>query len=286
MFNQNEQGTFLTEAAAKQIINKVLDISTAGETEVFFGGGHSALTRFAENHIHQNVAENSFGIRVRTIIDKQMGEAHISKFDDDSLKKVVANAIEIAKVTPPDPELLPIPGSQTYKPVEAYHEESISPMQRAKCIATAITLCKNAGFTAAGVFSNGSSSSAMGNSNGLFAYHRSSAVNFSITVMGDDSSGRAQKYSRKSTDIETEKLAEIAIQKAELSNHPRTIEPGKYTVILEPDAAAGLIGYLSFGFNALAVDEGRSYLVGKMGKKIAGESISLRSDVYHPLHQG
>ena len=54
MFNQNEQGTFLTEAAAKQIINKVLDISTAGETEVFFGGGHSALTRFAENHIRRS----------------------------------------------------------------------------------------------------------------------------------------------------------------------------------------------------------------------------------------
>jgi predicted Zn-dependent protease len=275
-----------TSEAVKQIIDKVLNISTADETEIFVGGGHSALTRFAENHIHQNVAENSFGIRVRAIIDKQMGEASISKFDDDSLKKVVADAIEIAKVTPPDPELLPLPGPQTYQPVEAYYEESISPMQRAKYIAKAITLCKTAGFKAAGIFSNGNSYSAMGNSNGLFAYHRSSAVNFSITVMGDNSSGWAQKYSRKSTDIETEKLAEIAIQKAGLSNNPKTIEPGKYTVILEPDAVAGLIGYLSFGFNALAVDEGRSYLVGKMGKRIAGESISLRSDVYHPLHQG
>jgi len=297
MFDKNEQGppsllkgaggiSYLTESSAKQIINKVLNISTADETEIFVGSASNALTRFAENHIHQNIAENSFGIRVRAIIDKQMGEAHISKFDDDSLKKVVANAIEIAGVTPPDPELLPLPGSQTYQPVASYYEESVSPMQRAKYIAKAITLCKNAGLTAAGIFSNGSSYSAMGNSNGLFACHRSSTVNFSITVMGDNSSGWVQKFSRKSADIEPEKLTEIAIQKAELSNTPKTIEPGKYTVILEPDAVAGLIGYLSFGFNALAVDEGRSYLVGKMGKRIAGEYISLRSDVYHPLHQG
>jgi len=292
-------GGHLTETTAKAIIDRVLNISTADEfvlnankelrsklrLEVFVGGGHSALTRFAENQIHQNVAENSFGIRVRAIIDKRMGEASISKFDDDSLKKAVVDAITIARVTPPNPELLPIPEPQTYQPVEAYHEESISPMQRAEEIGKVIALCKAAEFRTAGIFSNGNSCSAMGNSNGLFAYHQSSSVNFSVTAMGDDSSGWAQKFGRKSAEIEPEKLAEIAIRKAKIGYHPRTIEPGKYTVILEPDAAAGLIGYLSMGFNALAVDEGRSYLVGKMGNKITGKSISLNSDVYHQLHQ-
>ena len=296
MSNQNEQFTphskgaegisSLTEVEAKQIIDQVLNLSNADETEVFVGSGHHALTRFAENHIHQNVAGNSFGISVRAIINKQMGEASTSKFDDDSLKKVVEDAIQIARITPPDPELLTRPGPQTYQSVESYYEESISPMQRAENIAKAIELCKPEGFAAAGIFSNGNSHSAMGNSNGLFAYHESSSVNFSITVMGDDSSGWAQKSGPKSTEIEAEKLTEIAIRKAETSRNPKAIEPGKYTVILEPEAASGLVRYLSFGFNALAVDEGRSYLVGEMGKKITGESISLVSDAYHPLHQG
>jgi len=276
----------LSKDDAKKIIDKVLEISTANETEVHLGCSSSALTRFADNHIHQNVAGDSFGLTVVAVLGKQMGEAHISKFDDDSLKKVVADAIELAKVSPPDPELLPRPEPQTYRGVQSYYDGTITPMERAEGVAKVVRKSKNAQLTAAGIFSNGVSCSAMGNSKGLFASYTSSSVAFSTTVMSDDSSGWAEKTSKRKSDVEPDELAEIAIRKAELSKKPLAVEPGKYTVILEPAASAGLLRYLASGFNALAVDEGRSYLVGKSGERIVGEEISIASDVYHPLHQG
>ncbi len=275
----------LSKDDAKGIIEKVLEISNADETEVHLGCSSSALTRFADNHIHQNVAGDGFGLTVRAILGKQMGEAHISKSDNGALKKVVADAIELAKVSPPDQELLPRPEPQTYRKVQAYYDETITPMERAEGVAKAVHKSKNAQLTAAGIFGNGVSSSAMGNSKGLFAYHRSSSVTFSTTAMGDDSSGWAEKTSKSKSDVKPDELAEIATRKAELSKAPLAIEPGKYTIILEPAASAGLIRYLDSGFNALAVDEGRSYLVGKIGEKIVGEGISIACDVYHPLHQ-
>ncbi len=272
--------------AAREIIDKILALSTADETEVHIGSSSSALTRFAENHIHQNVAGSDASIFVRAIIGKHMGEASTHQFDDDALKQIVEDAIELARMTPPDPELLPRPGPQTYQTVDPYYDEFIPPMERAESIAAVVSQCKEKSLAAAGIFSDGNSCSAIGNSKGLLAYHRNSNVNFSITVMGEDSSGWATHSSHTKADIKTEALAEIAIRKAELSRNPQAIEPRQYTVILEPAAVAGLVGYLSYGFNALAVDEGRSYLVGKMGQKIAGENIFLASDVYHPLHQG
>lgn len=276
----------LSKEDAKEIIEKVLDIAKADETEVHLGCSSSALTRFAENHIHQNVAGSGFGLAVRAIIGKQMGESSISKFDDDSLKKVVADAIELAKVSPPDPELLPRPESQTYREVQSYYDETITPMERAEGVARVVHKSKDTGLTSAGIFSNGVSCFAMANSKGLFAYHRGSSVTFSTTVMGDDSSGWAEKTSKRKSDVEPDELAETAISKAQLSQNPLAAEPGKYTVILEPAASAGLIRYLASGFNALAVDEGRSYLVGKIGEQLAGEEISIACDIYHPLHQG
>jgi len=276
----------LSKDDAKEIIKKVLEISDADETEVHLGCSSSALTRFAENQIHQNVSGSGFGLAVRAIIGRQMGEANISKFDDDSLKKVVEDAIELAKVSPPDPELLQRPEPHIYREVQAYYDESITPMERAEGVAKVVHKSKDAGLTAAGIFSNGASFSAMGNSKGLFAYHRNSSVTFSTTVMGGDSSGWAEKTSKSKSDVEPDELAEIAIRKAELSKNPSAIEPGKHTVILEPAASAGVIQYLAYGFNALAVDEGRSYLVGKIGEKLLGEEISIACDVYHPLHQG
>jgi predicted Zn-dependent protease len=111
-------------------------------------------------------------------------------------------------------------------------------------------------------------------------------MNLSITALGTDSSGWAGGSSHKRAELDPKSLGKLAVEKALKSSGLRAIPPGNYTVILEPTAVANLVMFMSSGFNALAVDEGRSFLAGRMGQKIVGDGITLASDPYHPLHQG
>jgi predicted Zn-dependent protease len=158
-------------------------------------------------------------------------------------------------------------------------------MDRAQSVAEVVNLCEESNLKAAGAFSDGSSCGALGNSKGLFAFHQSSGVNFSMTALGDDSSGWAGRSSHRRGEVDTKALGAIAVEKAVKGREPKEIPPGKYTVILEP-AAVSVMVFMFGGFNALAVDEGRSFLAGKMGEKVLGDNITLTSDPYHPLHQG
>jgi predicted Zn-dependent protease len=195
---------------------------------------------------------------------------------------------EIAKFAPPDDELLPRLGAQKYQEVQAYDPEidELTPMDRAKGVSYTIKLCEKNGFKAAGAVSNSSGISAMATSKGLFACHKGTSIEFSASAMGESSSGWVERTSHKRSDINMEELAQIAVDKALKSQNSKEVPPGKYTVILEPDAGSDLIGYMLGGFNALAVDEGRSFLTGKIGQKIVGDHITIVSDPYHPFHQG
>jgi len=221
-------------------------------------------------------------------LGKQMGDASTNKLDTESIEKVVADAIEVARFTPPDDEILPRLEPQVYRKVPAYDPSvgSLTPMDRARAVAEVVDLCEGNGLRAAGAFSVGTSSGAMGNSRGLFAFHQSSSINFSITAMADDSSGWAAGSSHRRSEIDTKALGQVAVEKAMKSSEPRDVPPGRYTVILEPAAVAEMIDFMGYGFNALAVEEGRSFLAGKMGQKIVGDGIMLASDPYHPMHQG
>ncbi len=277
----------LNQDIMKRIVDKVIDISTADETQVSVGSHRSSLTRIAENHIHQNVSEDNVHLSVTAVIGNKMGAASTNKLDDESIKRVAADAAEIAGFVPPDDELLPRLAPQEYSQVDAYDPavDNITSMDRARSVAEVVELCKENGLKTAGALSDGSGCSVLGNSSGLFAFHQSSCVNFSMTALGDDSSGWAGRSSHRASEIDTGTLGKIAVEKAIKSREPKAIPPGKYTVILEP-AAISVIGFMFSGFNALAVDEGRSFLAGKMGQKVLGDNITLISDPYHPLHQG
>ena len=277
----------LNQDIMKRILDKTMDMSTADETQVSVVSHRNSLTRFAENHIHQNVSEDNVHLSVTAVIGNKMGAASTNKLDDESIKRVAADAAEIAGFVPPDDELLPRLVPQEYSQVDAYDPavDNITSMDRARSVAEVVELCKENGLKTAGALSDGSDCSVLGNSSGLFAFHQSSGVNFSMTALGDDSSGWAGRSSHRASEINTGTLGKIAVEKAIKSREPKTSPPGKYTVILEP-AAISVIGFMFSGFNALAVDEGRSFLAGKMGQKVLGDNITLISDPYHPLHQG
>lgn len=277
----------LERGEIESIAHKIIDLCEADEVQVYIYGSESYLTRYAENHIHQNTGVSNLSISVNAIIGKRMGEASTNRLDDESLEKVAQNAAELARISPEDPNLLPLLGPQQYEEVEAFYDEEITPMDRAEGVKRVIEMCKKRGLTAAGIFSNSREFLAIVNSKGLFAFHRSTSVTFSLSVMAEeDGAGWCERSSRTIRDIDPEEIGEIAIRKAEMSRSPREIPPGRYTVILEPAAASSLVSFLSFSFNAMAVDEGRSPLKGKIGRKVFGENINLASDVYHPLHKG
>jgi PmbA protein len=278
----------LSRQQAEQIFDQVLKYSTAEETEVMVSSSTFALTRFANNTIHQNVSEESTVLSVRVVTDGRMARASTNKFDEGSIRQICEGVLALARLQPPDPELLPMPGPQTYRAVNRFFPETaeLTPATRAATVASVIKRAEKNRLTAAGIFSSGASAYGLFNSRGLSAFHEETLAEFSVTMLGRDGSGWAKKTSPYWPEVEPPELAERAAQKALLSKNPQDIEPGKYPVILEPAAVLDLLGFLVLDFGGLAVHEQRSCLTGRVGEKVFGDNISLRDDVFHPSQTG
>jgi predicted Zn-dependent protease len=278
----------LTRQHAEEIFAKVLKYSTADETEAIISSTAYALTRFANNTIHQNVAEEGGALSVRVVLDRRMARASTNKFDEASIRQTCEAALTLARLQPPDPELLPMPGPQTFRAVHRFHQDTaqLTPQARAETVRQVIARAEKDGLTAAGIFSSGCFAMGLFNSRGLSAFHEETVSEFSVTMLGESSSGWAKKTSPNCRELQPEALAERAARKALESREPREIEPGKYTVILEPAAVLDLLGYLFSDFGGLAIHEKRSCLTGRVGQQVFGANINVRDDVYHPRQSG
>jgi PmbA protein len=278
----------LTRQHAEQIFSKILKYSTADETEAIIGSTAYSLTRFANNTIHQNVAEEGLSVSVRAVVGQRTARASTNKLDEASIRQVCEAAMELARLQPPDPDLLPMPGAQTFRSVERFYRETaeLTPQARAQTVRRVIERAEKDGLTGAGVFSSGAAASGLFNSRGLSAFHEETVSEFSVTMLGKTSSGWAKRTSQNFQTLEPEVLADRAARKALESREPRDIEPGKYRVILEPAAVLDLLGFLFFDFGGLAIHEQRSCLTGRLGQKLFGDNINVRDDVYHPLQAG
>lgn len=279
----------LTRQHAEELFKKVLKYSTAEETEAMIGSTAFSLTRFANNIIHQNVAEEGAYLSVRAVVDHRTARATTNKFDEESIRRVCEAALTLARLQPPDPEMLPMPGAQTYRAANRFFEETaaLSPMARAETVKLVIERAEKDKLTAAGIFSSGASASALFNSRGLNAFHQETSSEFSVTMMlGNTSSGWAKRTSPQWEQLSPESLADRAARKAIDSREPKEVPPGKYTVILEPAAVLDLLGFLFFDFGGLAVQEKRSCLTDRVGVKLFGENINAKDDVFHPSQSG
>ena len=278
----------LAEAEVHRIAERVFKRSEADETEVQIDATSDALTRFANNTIHQNVAEEVLTISVRTVFDGRTARATTNKTDGDSLRRVVAASAALARSRPRNPDLLPMPGPQKYPQVECFFPATAatSPQDRARAVARIVAMAAKKGQTAAGIFSTGAMQSALLNTNGLFALYQQTRTEFSITVLEADSSGWAKANSPDVARIDPDALAERASQKAAASRAPREIAPGHYTVILEPAAVLDLVGFLFYDFAGTAVLDKRSCFTERLGKQVIGENITLWDDAGHPLQLG
>ncbi len=276
---------------AADILAKIKRYSSADEVEVLFYGGKTALTRFANNTIHQNVAEENYGASVRTVFGGRTARATTNKLDDESLQRVVQASESLARVQHPDPELLPVPasGGESDGPVPSrYFEQTaaITPDDRAQAVGKIVKVADKHKLTTAGIFSTAETIEGIFNSRGLCDWHTQTSSEISVTMLESDSSGWQKANSPNVAHLDPEILGQIAAEKAFSSANPREIPPGKYTVILEPAAVLDMVGFMFWDFGGLAILDQRSFLTNRVGTKIFGGNINVWDDVSHPLQSG
>jgi predicted Zn-dependent protease len=283
----------LTHDQAADIFSRIKKYSTADEVEGLFYGGRSALTRFANNTIHQNVAEENYGVSVRTVFGGRTARATTNRFDDQSLKDVVKASEALAEVQEPDTDLLPMPdpgeAARATQAAPSRHfadTAGITPEQRAEGVGKIVSIAQKHKLTTAGIFSSSESVEGIFNSRGLSNWHTQTSAEISITMLAPDSSGWQKSNSPNVANLNAQVLAEIAAKKAVESATPREIAAGKYTVILEPAAVLDITGFMFFDFGGLAILDQRSFLNNRIGKNLFGENISIWDDVAHPLQSG
>jgi predicted Zn-dependent protease len=283
----------LTRDRAGKIFERIKRQSTADEVEVLFYGGKSELTRFANNVIHQNVAEENYGVSVRTAFDGRTARATTNKFDSESLGRVVQASETLAKVQRPDPDLLPMPdageGARAMQATPKRHfapTAELTPELRSEGVKKIVAVANRNKLTTAGIFSCSESVEGIFNSRGLSAWHTQTSSEISVTMLAGDSSGWQKANYPDVGQLNPAELAQIAARKAIESAAPREIPAGKYTVILEPAAVLDMVGFMFFDFGGLSILDQRSFLNNRVGTRVFGENIDIRDDVAHPLQSG
>jgi predicted Zn-dependent protease len=279
-----------TEQEAKAILDKAIKLSKADQCSATLTGSDGGNIRYALNSVSTSGHVSDADLAIEVAFGKKVGTATINTFDDKSLETVVRRAEELAKLAPDNPEFVPAIDKQAYKPTHTFIEKTaaITPAYRAEVAAACIEPCRKDKLVAAGFFSDAQNFSAIANSKGNFGYQKSTGMDFTCTVRTEDAKGSGwvarnladvSKFDARS-DIKT------AMQKARGSADAKALEPGKYTVIMEPAATAGLISFMMFGFDARQADEGRSFLSkkgggNKVGEKMFDDRVTIYADPWH-----
>jgi len=258
------------------------------ETEVHIDESIEALTRFANNGIHQHVAEHGLVVSIRTAADGRTARVTTNRVEEDALRAALEDALSLASRQPKDAQLLPMPGKQKYKAVHRFHPATaaLSAEERARAVKNACQLAERRGQVAAGIFSSGQSQSVLVNSRGLSASHRQTHATFSITMQVGSAASWAKGSGGNFRQFDPVALAETASMKATRAQNPTELEPRRFTVILEPAAVLDLVGFLFYDFAATSVADKRSCLSGRVGKLVFGKNITITDDVYHPEQLG
>ncbi len=290
-----------TESEARKLLEKALSFSKADECEVSLQGSIEGNIRYARNTVSTSGEVNDVNLAVQSSFGKRTGTATINEFDDASLEKVVRRAEELARLAPENPEYMPLLGPAKYEKIDAWRDSTaaITPADRAEMADASISPSVEADMVAAGFLRDTRSFVAMANNKGLFAYHRGTNADFTVTVRSSDGrgSGWASSDSHDINKMDTGLSSKIAIAKARDSVDAKEMEPGRYTVILEPAASSTLLANMAFAMDQRSADEGRSFLSKKpkegeepaedapknrIGEKLFDERVTIWSDPAHP----
>ncbi len=279
--------TIYSEQEAKAILDKAIKASKADGCSATLSGSNAGNIRYALNGVSTSGSVSDCDLGVEVSFGKRTGTATINHFDDASIEAVVRRAEELARLAPENPEFMPQIDKQTYKASNTYFEKTaaVTPEYRARVAAACIEPCRKDKLVAAGYFVDTASFVATATSKGNFGYQKSTDMDFTCTVRTEDGKGSGW-VARNLSDVsafDPKSDIQTAIDKAKGSVDAKALEPGKYTVIMEPAATAGLISFMMFGFDARHADEGRSFLSkkgggNKLGEKLFDERVTMYAD--------
>jgi len=287
----------LTEQQAKQLTDRVLAMVTdVDDARVNVVSEWSGNTRFADSSISTSGGMTNTSVSISVTIGRKRASASTNVLEDAALKRTVELASTLAKLSPDDPELMPELGPQTVRATNAYVQRTamLDPEIRSGAVNRAIESASTAGRSAGSIFTAGyleanARATAVATRRGLFAYHRSTDADLSVTARTPDGtgSGWATGGARDWGQVDPASIGRIAAQKAVASRKPQTIEPGLYTAVLEPSAVTDLVPLLAGALNARSADEGRSPFSKpgggtRVGEKVMDERVTLYSDPSDP----
>jgi predicted Zn-dependent protease len=279
----------------KQITDKVLNMCQADAVEVRFSGGERSATRFANSSITANLIEHDQEVQITVFYGQKTATASTHQFDDESLKRTIQQVQELAKRKPENPELMPpVKPPQSYIEIDAALPSAVNfgPAERAQMVKASTEICEKKGVLGAGYIPKFHWTDAIANSEGLFSYFRYADASFILTCRTPDQTGSGWSGTTGVKDlknIDAAALTEVAADKALKSRKPRAIEPGNYTVIMEPRPAARFLQLMLGSLDARAAEEGRSFMSGKqrgetkLGEKVFGDNFTLRSEIGNPI---
>jgi predicted Zn-dependent protease len=279
-----------TRDQARELVERVLSFSKADECDVSVSLAQDAHTRFAANDVTTAGSVRSLTIGITSGDGRRSGTTSLNATDTAAIKEAVAKSEARMQAARPNPEHVEDLGPQTYPEIPAFDDDTArsGAVGRREGVALALALAREKGLDAAGFFESSARWIAMGNKKGNFGYQGRTSASFSTTMRTRDGtgSGYAEHQAVAIGAIPARELSATAARKAETSAHPRALEPGRYTVILEPQAVDDLLG--SFGFMALSMrtaEEGRSFLSRpgggtRLGEQVFAESVTLRSDPF------
>lgn len=283
--------SILSTEEAREILKKALSFSKADECEVSLNGSEGGNIRYARNAVSTAGDMSSMGLAISSTFGKKTGSATINEFDDASLEKVVRRSEELAQLAPANPEYVSLEEPKTFAESITFNPSTarVNPDIRAEAVRKSLEVAKAANLEAAGFLENTTSFRAIMNSKGLYAYNKDTDVSFSVTTRNQAGTGSGY-VSNSFNDIaklDTLALTKIAAGKANGSAGARAIEPGKYTVILEPLAASDMLSNLVRGFDARGAEEGRSFMSKKggetrLGEQLFNEQVNIYSDPFNP----
>jgi predicted Zn-dependent protease len=290
--------TLLNQEEALALIDSIIARSQAEGIFVSLNSNESALSRFSENQISQNISKNNFNLTVTSYFGKSSASASTTEIDEEAIAQTIRRSEELARFAPEDPEWVPLLEKQTYQDRIAAFDAAtanLSPLEKGEIVRRVCASCQSAGVNGSGTLSNSASLKAIGNSSGVRAASQTTEADFSLTARIDNGSSWNNRTAWSLEQLPIATMTDRVIERAIQSRNPREVKPGIYPVIFDAAAASSLLPWIVWNMDARAADEGRSFMSrtddsgklegNRLGEQLFNPLVQVQRDRAHPLLQ-
>lgn len=273
-------GARVLRAAAE----RALGAGRGDEAEALILARTTALSRFANSAIHQNLVVADAALRVRVAVGRRVASVWTNRLDDDGPARAAEEASALARILPENPTWSGFPVGGPCPAADGFVEAtaSASPETRARAVGLICGPAHAAGLRAAGFVATTVNEVAVLNSHGSWAYHAGTVAEVQAVAQGAEGSGYANRVHADAAALDVEGVAREAIRTAMAGEAPHDAPPGTYEVVLAPYAVADIVEFLGSQLTGLAVEEGRSFVGGRLGECVTGPPITLVEDPRDP----